>query len=77
MVIIGLRRVCVMTKLKSEFYEGRAYLHLRKNAVWLRASHDNELLPLYRDICLRISQEAATESTKCFALARAFRLRGE
>lgn len=64
-------------QFKSELYEDGAHMYLRKNAIWLRASHDNEMLPMYRDVCLKISQEAAIDATKSFATARAFRIRGE
>jgi hypothetical protein len=66
-----------MTELKSQYFEDGAHLYLRKNAIWLRACHDNDLLPIYRDVCLRISREAAEQATKSFATARAFRIRGE
>jgi hypothetical protein len=62
---------------KSEIYEDGAHMYLRKNAIWLRASHDNDLLATYRGVCLKIAQEAAEEATRAFATARAFRIRGE
>lgn len=64
-------------KITSELWEKDAHMYLRKNAIYLRASHDNEILPMYRDVCLRISQEAAQNATRSFATARAFRIRGE
>lgn len=62
--------------LTSQDFEKDARMYLRKNGLWLRAAHDNTLLPMYRQVCMKIAKEAAQDATKQFALARMYRVRG-
>lgn len=63
-------------ELNSEFFDNCAYAALKRSADFLRSAHDSLMLPMYRQICLKLAMDAGKDATRSFALARVYRIRG-